>query len=125
MPHLPHSIELHDSVVESVRTEGGTTIIALRPAYVHRGGKGWLQEVDLVVFGSAVELATLPCPASISDGILVTASGPYHNLLMLPLDDGGPVRLDIQSTSAEVLRVKGTAIRANTLAEPVFVENVA
>jgi hypothetical protein len=36
------------------------------------------------------------CTAAIVDGTIETARGPYHSLLMLPLEGGGPVRLKFE-----------------------------
>jgi hypothetical protein len=46
MPHLPFSIELHDSDVTSIVLDNGAATVKLRPAYVHRDGKGWSQDAD-------------------------------------------------------------------------------
>ena len=43
MPHLPFSIELHDSDVTLIVLDNGAATVKLRPAYVHRDGKGWSQ----------------------------------------------------------------------------------
>ena len=48
MPHLPFSIELHDSDVTSIVLDNGAATVKLRPAYVHRDGKGWSQDADIV-----------------------------------------------------------------------------
>ena len=59
-----------------------------------------------------------------SDGALHTAQGPYHNLLMLPLDNGGPVVLELQLVSGAVVRVTGEAIKVRLFGEPEFIEDV-
>ena len=53
MPHFPYSIELHDSRLAEIRREGVTLVLRLSPAYIHRDGKGWSQEAELVVAGGA------------------------------------------------------------------------
>jgi hypothetical protein len=59
-----------------------------------------------------------------SDGALHTAQGPYHNLLMLPLDNGGPVVRELQLVSGAVVRVTGEAIKVRLFGEPEFIEDV-
>jgi hypothetical protein len=49
VPRLPYSIELHDSRVSTVAIEDEIKTIRLRPAYIHREGKGWSQDADIIV----------------------------------------------------------------------------
>jgi len=125
VPHLPYSIELHDSRLAEIPREGVALILRLSPAYIHRDGKGWRQEAELVVAGGASSAIPVELPIGISDGALNTAQGPYHNLLMLPLDNGGPVVLQLELVSGALVRVTGEAIRARLSGEPEFVEDVA
>lgn len=124
MPFLPYSIELHDSVLASIRAEDGAIAITLVPAYLHRDGKGWHQRAELVVLSGAVESNPSELPARICDGTLSTCRGPYHNLLMLPLQDAGPVKLALE-LDCGIFRVKGASIEVRLHGEPVFVEDVA
>lgn len=125
MTHLPHSVELHDSRVVAIATTGRALVIQLRPAYVHNQGKGWLQDADLVVNRGSIEGPNVALPTRISDGDLKTPRGPYHNLLTLPLNDPGPISLEVQFVSGEFLRVEGASIEVRLFGEPQFVENYA
>ena len=125
MPHLPYSIELHDSQLAEIRREGAVLILRLSPAYIHRDGKGWSQEAELVVADGASGAIPVELPIGISDGALNTAQGPYHNLLMLPLDNSGPVVLELELVSGAVVRVTGEAIGVRLFGEPRFIEDVA
>lgn len=49
MPPLPYSIELHDSVVTAATVLDESLIIEFAPAYVHRDGKGWIQNARLIL----------------------------------------------------------------------------
>ena len=124
LPHFPYSIELHDSRLAEIRREGVTLVLRLSPAYIHRDGKGWSQEAELVVAGGASAAIPDELPNRISDGALHTAQGPYHNLLMLPLDNGGPVVRELQLVSGAVVRVTGEAIKVRLFGEPEFIEDV-
>ncbi|MFZ2267741.1 MAG: hypothetical protein WAV95_09200 [Azonexus sp.] len=122
MPQLPYSIELHDSKLFGVRSTQEQVTLELRPSYVHRDGKGWRQNADIEIRGVRSEVNTALAPVRIADGDLKTPSGPYHNLLMLPLSDVGPVRLRLELETGEVLELDGSAISVRMLGEPVFVE---
>jgi hypothetical protein len=123
MPDLPYSIELHDSRVSAIAFEGGIAIAQLRPAYIHRDGKGWSQDADIIIRESSV--GQLPeFPATIADGSLRTEQCPYHNLLYLPLAAAGPVSLELELFSGSVIKVHGNSVEVVLLGEPVFVEEV-
>lgn len=123
MPDLPYSIELHDSRVSTIAFEGGIATARLRPAYIHRDGKGWSQDADIIIRESRV--GQLPeFPAIIADGSLRTGQGPYHNLLYLPLAAAGPVSLELELSSGSVIHVHGNSVEVVLLGEPVFLEDV-
>jgi hypothetical protein len=123
MPDLPHSIELHDSLMTSMETRSGVLCITLGPAYVHNHGKGWLQEAKLIIDGVTVESSNPALPARLSDGTLKTFRGLYHNLLPLPLHDLGPISLEIKFESGATLRAQGGSAEIRLLGEPRFLEN--
>ena len=121
MPQLPYSVELHDSKLTGVRLTPEGVSLELRPSYVHRDGKGWRQNADIQVTGATLG-NQVGVPARISDGELKTPRGPYHNLLMLPLSEAGPVHMKLELESGELVELHGSAIAVHMLGEPVFVE---
>ena len=125
MPHLPYSIELHDSRFASIRSGASAVTIALSPAYLHKDGKGWRQEAELIIAGAVVGSHHDELPTRIADGTLKTPGGPYHNLLMLPLRESGLVKLEIELESGTVIRLEGESVEVRLLGEPKFVEDVA
>jgi hypothetical protein len=125
MPHLPYSIELHDSQVAAIEATGNSLVFKLNPAYVHRNGKGWRQDAEIVIAGSVADIPQMELPSRISDGTLETAKGPYHNLLMLPLHDPGPILLSVEFQSGAVLRVRGDSAEIRLFGEPEYVETYA
>jgi hypothetical protein len=125
MAHLPHSVELHDSRAVSIATAEGALVIQLRPAYVHNQGKGWRQDADLIVNRGSIEGPSVTLPTRIADGNLKTPRGPYHNLLTLPLNDPGPISLELEFESGELVRVEGASIEVRLFGEPQFVEDYA
>src|ERR1700722_2944935 len=99
MPHLPFSIELHDSDVTSIVLDNGAATVKLRPACVHRDGKGWNQDADIVIRESTIESTQVEFPATLAGGSLKTERGPYRSLLALPLAADGPVSFKLEFLS--------------------------
>ena len=124
MPHLPYSIELHDSRVSGVVLDDGHVTISLSPAYIHRDGKGWTQDALLIVEGASLETSQSEFPVTCADGSLLVPEGPYHNLLNLPLHELGPLLLKLEFFSGCTAAITGTSIRAVLAGSPVFVEDV-
>jgi hypothetical protein len=123
MPQLPYSIELHDSRLAAVEMLAGDAVFKLRPAYIHRDGKGWRQDADLIIGSATIDGPAVELPAALADGRLKTRSGPYHNLLELPLHEEGEVLLTLEFFSEAVLRVQGVSARAVLHGEPTYVED--
>lgn len=125
MTHLPYSIELHDSSLAAVEKDGDAAVVKLRPAYIHRDGKGWRQDADLRVGAASVVLGGSTLPAKLADGWLKNEGGPYHNLLELPLEVFGPVVVTLELFSEEVVRIDGVDARVVLHGDAEYVEDVA
>jgi hypothetical protein len=124
MPHLPYSIELHDSKISMIKRENENVVLHFSHAYIHDGGNGYSQELE-IIFGSAhLTIGQVNFPARIADGKLRTNLGPYHNLLNLPLDTDGEVKMSIEFDSDEVATIRGNGIRVKFLSERKFLEPV-
>jgi len=124
VPNLPHSIELHDSRVASASVVDDAFVINFAPAYVHRDGKGWVQDARLVVRAAVVEPFDIEFPATVADGTIETNIGPYHNLLMLPLKAGGPISLEVEFSSGAILCATGDSVEVALLGIPTYVEDL-
>ena len=125
MPHLPCSIELHDSTLEGIETDCDDAIVKLRPAYIHRDGKGWRQNADLRIGAAAVDLGASTLPAKLADGRIKSQRGSYHNLLDLPFEIIGPVVVTLELFTEEFIRIEGLDATVVLQGEPEFVEDVA
>jgi hypothetical protein len=123
MPQLPHSVELHDSLLSAVAEGAEALCIKFRPAYVHQNGKGWRQDADLIFANTVGRQRDTQLPCRVSDGTLKTAQGPYHNLLNLPLDDSGPVHLKLELADGTEFQIEGTSARIVLHGAPAFVES--
>jgi hypothetical protein len=122
MPSLPYSIELHDSVLTDIERIERDYVLRLRPAYVHREGNGWTQDIDLVLLDAEVITQTPALPARIADGSMRTPNGPYHNLLTLPLTELGAVVLTLEFFDESVLEVASDGVHAVVQGPLAFVE---
>jgi hypothetical protein len=123
MPDLPHSIELHDSQLAAVQVRQGMLTLELRPSCVHKDGKSWTQDADIELPGAVALTPDSELPERISDGTLTTSKGPYHNLLMLPLADLGPAKLNLELQNGDELMFIATSVQVRMLGTPKFVEN--
>ena len=122
MPQLPYSIELHDSELSGIEQKGNDIHIFFNPAYIHRDGKGWTQDVEVIVHEAKVDVEKVAFPATVADGSMKTQLGPYHNLLNIPFATSGPVKLELELQSGEMVSIHGNGISHEFKNEPVFVE---
>lgn|GEM_PF-1006667 len=125
MPNLPHSIELHDSMISGMETRGDSLLITFSHAYVHLDGKGWSQAVEIQIDEARLGGDSVSLPAKVADGRLVTDEGPYDNLLMLPLSTKGAIQLEIELFSGEVVRITGRGLVVRPIGAATFLEEVA
>jgi len=123
LPQLPYSIELHDSDLSAIIKKGGDIYLFLTPAYIHRDGKGWTQNVEIIVHEATMQPKELTFPVTIDDGFMRTKLGPYHNLLNIPFAVDGSVTLKLELMSGEVITIKGNGIGHDFKGEAVFIEN--
>jgi len=124
MPLLPHSIELHDSELSVIEHYGDSIHVYLTPAYIHRDGKGWTQDVEIIFDEAAVEGDVAALPATIADGHMQTKLGPYHNLLSIPFATDGPVNLELELMSGAVVAINGNGVKHEFKGEPLFIEEL-
>ena len=125
MAHLPYSVELHDSRVSAITLDHGVTTISLRPANIHRDGKGWSQDADIIVQASTLDAVQTDFPATLADGKMLTTLGPYHNLLEPPLIADGPVDVELEFFSGSIVKIVGNSVKVVLVGVPVFIENVS
>ena len=123
------AIRLHESKVRAVVLAGGEARIRLS-AYVevsngepgNAAGTAWEQELELVVGGAALE-GPAPAGALWVSGGHVAVGSEEHELLALPLEAEGAVRVALSGAEGR-LRLTGTSIHSEELAEPRFLERL-
>lgn len=123
MPILPESIELHDSIISNVEVVKDSLNIYLSPAYIHCDGKGWSQKAVIKIVQSEMPNIEEDFPIRIADGSLITNSGPYHNLLPLPLSEKGPVTLELEFMSGSMVKISGNGAEVKLVGQRVYIED--
>jgi hypothetical protein len=125
MAHLPYSIELHDSVISAIKEDFGDVILCFSHSYIHEGGNGYSQKLEIWIGSASVKYGKIELPVKVANGRLITNLGPYHNLLIFPVDTDGDVTMNIELFSDEVITIRGNGIQVNFLSEREFVETVS
>lgn len=128
-PNLNSGIELHDSVLASLKSEEGKIEIAFQPAYIHKSegipgvdpGTGWTQDIVLAVESGIAEGQVTELPYDVSDGELHVA-GQLQNVLPLPLDYRGNIELRLLLKSSEQLVIRGSRITSESVGTAKYIE---
>lgn len=113
---MREAIELHDSKVTAIATAGSSARVAIQ-AYLHRSegepgtspGTGWIQQAELRLEGVEVRNPA-PTELDVLDGFVEVAGRRYANLVPLPFDVTGPVRVLLDGPQG-VFEASATAAR--------------
>lgn len=124
------AIELHDSWVVGIIPSGGSLLVRLGPAYLHRSeghpgfdpGSVWVQDLELVFSEAVLESDFTELPRRLLDGSLSVGNDVLENCIPLPLDVRGVVRFSAVSLEGERLIIQGTRAMAVTVGEACYVE---
>jgi hypothetical protein len=115
-------IELHDSWVAGITLHGGEALVALRPAYVHRDGSGWTQDIALMIHRASVTGAVAILPVDISEGTLHVGDHAFPNLVPIASAPDITVALELVLTSGEAIMVRGHGLDVVVRSEAKYVE---
>jgi hypothetical protein len=128
---MNNAVELHDSVVAEVTSDGRNLRVVFRPAYVHRSeglpgcdsGWGYLQPVEYL-FQDATYIEIGECKGSVSDGVVTSERVQYPNIVPLPLSIGGAIRAELVFLSGGLLRISAQGFSCTVVGEtdPAFKE---
>lgn len=124
------SIELHDSEIAGIATNGSDMVVRLEPAYVHKVGgspnaahEGWLYPAEMTIAnGEIVEGAQQE--GELSNGHLECQDNVIDNLIPVPFVDKRPVKLFFYFVSGEKLGIQGSSIEVKFTGPGKFLESV-
>jgi hypothetical protein len=127
---MPDFLEFHDSTIVALSTDQLSLQIGM-DAYVHRWqsvegrwtGRGWVQSVRITV-SAPTGLPQLELPATLASGSVELSGCTYGNLLPLPYQESGRVRVKLELATGEVIEVVGLDFAAQAAGEGRFVEDL-
>ena len=130
-PNLNCGIELHDSVLASLKSVGGKIEIAFQPAYIHKSegipgvdpGTGWTQDIVLAVESGIAEGQVAELPVDVSDGELQVNGQQFQNVIPLPLDYLGSIELGLLLNSNERIVIRGSRMTSESVGTAEYVED--
>ena len=129
---LNHAIDFHDSTLVGVTISGDEVTLSFRPAYVHKSagrpgwdpGSGWWQDAFVVMTGAAVNgtVPTLPC--ELDDGTLDDGQESWEDLVPLPMQRHGSIRLHLIPFVGEPLDISATGVSVSLVGEGKFEQDI-
>ncbi len=133
MPESLNSlIEIHDSVLTSVETQGKRVRLSFE-AYIHKSkgvpgvdpGTGWVQNVVLTIEDASCEGKFQSVPCDLTNGSLEINGEHMSNEIPIPLDRSGKIVLTLLAKwTGEKLIARGARISLELLGEAQYVEEV-
>jgi hypothetical protein len=128
------AIELHDSDVEAIerRDSDGSVVVSFHPAYLHKSegrpgsdsGSGWVQPAHFVIRNGNIQgaLPDFEEDSYLSSGRVELGSEIHRNVVPLPLDYDGVVRVHLLFILGEEVNISGDGLKVLLLGEPRYVE---
>jgi hypothetical protein len=122
------AIEFHDTRIERIE-HVNDTIVLWQSAYMHESdgrpgwesGTGWSLPARLVIENGTIEH---PLPSQslwILDGSITVADRLFDNMVPLPFDERGEIRLSLYSEEGELV-VHGERVYVEPAGEAIYVE---
>ena len=126
------AIEFHDSEVADIVLDGDEVILSFAEAYVHKSegkpgtdpGTGWTQAAKLFIGGASLEGVFPDFPCWIADGSLRIEGIHLNDLIPIPLDCSGRVRLEVVFHRDSWITITGNSAKLVLIGEPTYVEDV-
>ena len=125
-------LEFHDSTLTGFDARE-TQVELLLDAYIHRWerledgwrGTGWMQNVRIVV-SNATGLSAVPLlPVEISVGRLQLDTADPNDVVRLPQQASGVIRIWLELTTADVVELTGSAVLIEATADARYIEELA
>src|SRR5688500_6803177 len=104
MPSVNRCIEIHDSRLNAITLGADGVHIQFEHAYIHQSegrpgedaGTGWSQKLEIVVMDGVIEVDVPSKPCELSDGTLVLEDQSFENVVPLPCEFSGRVKLSFE-----------------------------
>lgn len=122
MSHPPYFVELHDSEISVIEKVGSDVHLLFSPAYIHKDGKGWTQDLEVVIHQADMDMLGIDLPATLADGFMRSRIGSFRNLISIPFSTDGKVEFEIEFMSGAKVSIHGEGISHEFKSGPVFVE---
>jgi hypothetical protein len=122
--------ELHDSEVVRIEWQGGDCTVVLA-AYVHRShgrfgidhGSVWSQAAHVRVARAEFEGESPTLPFGLTDGRLIAPEREFTNVIPVPSQFTGPVRLELLGESGESIVIVGQGCALALVGEARYVKD--
>ena len=121
-------IELHNSTVSTITTEGRSVIVSFSAAYIHHGNPGldadtgWIQPARLEIKEASMK-GEFPSANTILDGVLWVGNVEHSNFIPIPFDTLDTVRLHLEFVSGNPVTLTGKGATLEIFGEPKLIEN--
>ena len=124
------AIEFHDSEVSTVEITGDRIRIHFSAAYVHQSagqpgidaGSGYTQAVDVCMSEAALVGSQRESIGSVSDGDLVANGQSMKNVVPLPFEAIGTIKLNLQFCNGTLISVEAKSVTIRQVGQARFVE---
>ena len=124
-------LELHDSVLSGLKQDGGTAVLQLRPAYVHRSagrpgidpGEVYTQDFDIVIEGAQLTEDGPAVPFVVWDGAVAFGDRELVNLVPGDLHGTKPVFLRlVPAAGHRDLQIGGCSIDIHPVGQAQYMD---
>jgi hypothetical protein len=125
-----HSIEIHDSTLDTISVRDGKAVLYFSSVYIHEStgtpgvdsGSGWVQQALLRISDAAVRRSFSKFPAELLDGYISLGGAVLSNKIPIPLRHKGIVEIRLESWNDEVVLIAGDSAELELIGEPKYVE---
>jgi hypothetical protein len=112
------AIELHDSTLSGTTLRESVLVLVFSPGIVHRSkrqpgvdsGTVWLQDVEIAIDYPADGFQPLAVPLKVAGGTLAAGATIWRNVIPIPLQQHGPVVLNLELLNGLSLTIQGGGV---------------
>lgn len=123
------AIEIHDSELSAIVVGQDRVTVRLDPAYVHRSpgrpghdpGSGWLQPVEIVLFGGEIETPLPDMPCTLDAGCF-SGGADFVNGISMPFALMSAVKFEAYTLEGNRIVIRGAGIEVKAAGQAKYVE---